>query len=168
MMESTADTGSKPDGAMNGGKDGDAPNAGMKYYWRIWTYAEPVDWLFIAKLVLIYISMYSFRCVGTRLSAKIRLLYLRALFNQSVSTLDLLPSGEAANLITGGANTLQIGITDKVGMFFQFMALIIGSVAVAFKYSWQLTLVTSSAVVVTLLIFGFISPMFLKKIVAVN
>lgn len=37
MMESTADTGSKPDDARNAGKDGDAPNAGMKYYWRIWT-----------------------------------------------------------------------------------------------------------------------------------
>lgn len=223
--------------AMNAGKDGEGTNPGMKNYWRIFTYCEPIDWvflsigalaslgggvtmplmnivfgqvvgdfsvsemdmassgavsvdqmddlvkklthatnrntlyiiyLFIAKLFLIYISMYSFRRVGTRLSAKMRLLYLRALFNQSVSQLDLLPSGEAANLITGGANTLQIGITDKVGMFLQFLALIIGSIAVAFKYSWQLTLVTSSALVASLFLFVGTSPLFLKKIAGVN
>lgn len=223
--------------AMNAGKDGEGTNPGMKHYWRIFTYCESIDWvfmtlgalaslgggvtmplmnivfgqvvgdfsvsemdvnsvgevdmdqmgelakkltdatnrntlyivyLFIAKLFLIYISMYCFRRVGTRLSAKMRLLYLRALFNQSVSQLDLLPSGEAANVITGGANTLQIGITDKVGMFLQFLALIIGSVAVAFKYSWQLTLVTSSALVASLLLFTGTSPLFLKKIAGVN
>lgn len=223
--------------AMNAGKDGEGVKPSMSHYWRIFTYCEPIDWvflsigalaslgggatiplmnivfgqvvgdfsvsemdvtssgavsvdqmgelakkltdatnrntlyiiyLFIAKLFLIYISMYSFRRVGTRLSAKMRLLYLRALFNQSVSQLDLLPSGEAANLITGGANTLQMGITDKVSIFLQCLALIVGSIAVAFKYSWQLTLVTSSALVASMFLFVGTSPLFLKKIASVS
>ncbi len=47
---------------------------------------------------------------------------------------------------------MQIGITDKLGSLVQFTALIMGSIIVAFVYSWQLTLATSSALVACLLI----------------
>lgn len=87
---------------------------------------------------------------------------MKALFAQSISELDKLPSGEAAQTITGGANTLQIGITDKLGTLLQFSALIIGSFAVAFKYSWQLTLVTSSALLIVIVVFSIVIPIWLK------
>lgn len=119
-------------------------------------------YLFIAKLVLVYVMMYSFRRVGTRLSAAIRFDYLKALFAQSVSELDKLPSGEAAQTITGGANVLQIGITDKLGTLLQFSALIIGSFVVAFIYSWRLTLVTSSAMLVIIVVFCVVIPIWIK------
>lgn len=111
---------------------------------------------------------FSFRFVGTRLSAAIRLDYLRALFKQSISELDKLPSGSAAQTITGGANTLQIGITDKLGTLLQFSAMILSAFIVAFKYSWQLTLVTSSVLLGIIVLFGFVIPVWLKSQKAVD
>jgi ATP-binding cassette, subfamily B (MDR/TAP), member 1 len=113
-------------------------------------------------------AQYSFRFVGTRISAAIRLDYLRALFKQSISDLDKLPSGSVAQTITGGANTLQIGITDKLGTLLQFSAMIISAFAVAFKYSWQLTLVTSSALLFIIALFIVIIPAGMKGQKAVD
>jgi ATP-binding cassette subfamily B (MDR/TAP) protein 1 len=113
-------------------------------------------------------SKFSFRFVGTRLSAAIRLDYLRALFKQSISELDKLPAGSAAQTITGGANTLQIGITDKLGTLLQFSAMILSAFIVAFKYSWQLTLVTSSVLLGIIVLFGFVIPVWLKSQKAVD
>ncbi|OBT74578.1 hypothetical protein VF21_07563 [Pseudogymnoascus sp. 05NY08] len=127
-----------------------------------------IVYLFIGKFVLVYISMFSFRFVGTRLSAAIRLDYLRALFKQSISELDKLPAGSAAQTITGGANTLQIGITDKLGTLLQFSAMILSAFIVAFKYSWQLTLVTSSVLLGIIVLFGFVIPVWLKSQKAVD
>ncbi|KFY49373.1 hypothetical protein V495_00615 [Pseudogymnoascus sp. VKM F-4514 (FW-929)] len=127
-----------------------------------------IVYLFIGKFVLVYISMFCFRFVGTRLSAAIRLDYLRALFKQSISELDKLPSGSAAQTITGGANTLQIGITDKLGTLLQFTAMILSAFIVAFKYSWQLTLVTSSVLLGIIVLFGFVIPLWLKAQKAVD
>ncbi|KFY45703.1 hypothetical protein V494_00829 [Pseudogymnoascus sp. VKM F-4513 (FW-928)] len=94
--------------------------------------------------------------------------YLRALFKQSISELDKLPAGLAAQTITGGANTLQIGITDKLGTLLQFSAMILSAFIVAFTYSWQLTLATSSVLLGIIVLFGFVIPVWLKSQKAVD
>ena len=33
---------------LNAGKDGEGQNASMSHFWRIYTYAEPIDWVFLA------------------------------------------------------------------------------------------------------------------------
>ncbi|KAH7417080.1 P-loop containing nucleoside triphosphate hydrolase protein [Cadophora sp. MPI-SDFR-AT-0126] len=112
--------------------------------------------------ILSYFSMYAFRMVGLRMSAKLRLEYLKALFSLSVSTLDTLPSGQASNTLTNTANTLQIGISEKLGMILQFTALIFAAVIIAFTYSWSLTLVTSSVLVFIALVYGTVVPIIIK------
>lgn len=54
--------------------------------------------------------------VGLRISAKLRLAYLKALFSLPVSVLDTLPSGQTSNTITTTANVLQVGISEKLGI----------------------------------------------------
>ncbi|PQE27139.1 putative leptomycin B resistance pmd1 protein [Rutstroemia sp. NJR-2017a WRK4] len=82
-------------------------------------------YLFIARWCLSYISQFTFRIVGLRISAKLRLAYLKALFSLPVGVLDTLPSGQASNTITTTANTLQVGISDKLGVFLQCNSLLL-------------------------------------------
>ncbi|KAH6709484.1 P-loop containing nucleoside triphosphate hydrolase protein [Leptodontidium sp. MPI-SDFR-AT-0119] len=121
-----------------------------------------IVYLFIGRWVLSYFSMYAFRMVGLRMSAKLRLEYLKALFSLPVSTLDTLPSGQASNTLTNTANTLQIGISEKLGMILQFTALIFAAIIIAFTYSWSLTLVTSSVLVFIALVYGTVVPIIIK------
>src|SRR5947209_5512250 len=103
-------------------------------------------YLFIVKFALEYISIYSFRMTGIRISATIRMAYLVALFNQPISVIDKLPPGAAVDSLTTVANTIQIAISDKLGVLVQAIALIISAYVVAFKYSWALTLASSSVI----------------------
>ncbi|CZS91522.1 probable leptomycin B resistance protein pmd1 [Rhynchosporium agropyri] len=121
-----------------------------------------IVYLFIARWILSYFSMYAFRMVGLRMSAKLRLEYLKALFSLPVSTLDTLPTGQASNTLTNTANTLQIGISEKMGMILQFTALIISAMVIAFTYSWRLTLVTASILVFISLVYGVVVPINIK------
>jgi ATP-binding cassette subfamily B (MDR/TAP) protein 1 len=57
---------------------------------------------------------------------------------------------------------MQIGISEKLGTMLQYTALVIGAYVIAFKYSWQLTLVTSSSLVFVCLIYSGIVPIWIK------
>jgi ATP-binding cassette subfamily B (MDR/TAP) protein 1 len=119
-------------------------------------------YLFIAKFVLSYISIYSFRMTGIRISAAIRRAYLVALFNQPISVIDKLPPGAAVDSLTTVANTIQIAISDKLGVLIQSLTLMISAYVVAFKYSWALTLVSSSVVLFVFVFYGSITPPFIR------
>jgi len=106
--------------------------------------------------------MFAFRMAGLRMSAKLRLDYLKALFALSITVLDTLPSGQASNTLTNTANVLQIGISEKLGTFFQFTSLMITAIIVAFTYSWSLTLVTSAVIVAVVVIYGVAIPIIVK------
>jgi ATP-binding cassette subfamily B (MDR/TAP) protein 1 len=90
--------------------------------------------------------------IGIRMSAAIRLDYLRCLFAQTIHVLDSMAPGAAAGTITTTANTLQLGISEKLGTFVEFSATIICAMIVAFITSWSLTLVTGSVILFLLLV----------------
>lgn len=96
------------------------------------------------------------------MSGKLRLEYLKALFNLPVSVLDTLPSGQASNTITTTSNTLQLGISDKLGLFIQFTSLLVTAIIVAFTFSWKLTLVTSSVLLFIVVVYGTLVPFIIK------
>lgn len=100
--------------------------------------------------------------IGIRLSSAVRLHYLRALFSQSVHVLDSLPPGYATTTITATSNTLQLGISEKLGVFVEFMSTIIAAIAVAFTWSWELSLVTFSAVLFILVVVSALLPFIMK------
>ena len=119
-------------------------------------------YLFFAKFVLGYISTYAFRMAGIRISAAIRLAYLTALFNQPISAIDKLPPGAATDALTTVANTIQMAVSDKLGTGVQGVSLIIAAYVIAFKYSWQLTLVSSSVILFLLIVAGGTAPVYFK------
>ncbi|MCJ1350668.1 MAG: hypothetical protein MMC33_000649 [Icmadophila ericetorum] len=123
-----------------------------------------IVYLFIGKFLLAYIAMFCFRMSGIRISAALRLAYTRALFAQPISVFDKLPPGKAASMITSSANTVQIGISDKLAILVQSFALVISAYAVAFKYSWALTLVSSSCILFIVVVYSALVPSYVKAL----
>ncbi|KAK4105788.1 P-loop containing nucleoside triphosphate hydrolase protein [Parathielavia hyrcaniae] len=118
--------------------------------------------LFLARFGLNYINKFCFRLIGIRMSAAIRLHYIRSLFGQTVHVLDSMPSGAAASTITSTANTLQLGISEKLGTFLEFLSVIVTAIIVAFVYSWSLTLVTASVILFISLVISILLPFIIK------
>ncbi|KAF3017156.1 hypothetical protein E8E14_011158 [Neopestalotiopsis sp. 37M] len=118
--------------------------------------------LFIAKFGLTYMTKFSFRIIGIRMSAAIRLHYLQSLFGQTIHVLDSMSPGAAAGTITTTANTLQLGISEKLATFLEFLATIVAAIIVAFIKSWSLTLVTGSVIIFIMLVIGILLPFIIK------
>ncbi|OAQ98990.1 hypothetical protein LLEC1_05487 [Akanthomyces lecanii] len=118
--------------------------------------------LFLGRLFLNYINKFAFRMIGIRISSAIRLHFLQALFAQSIHVFDSMPSGLATSTITTTSNTLQLGISEKLGIFIEFNATMVAAIVVAFVYSWRLTLVTSSAIVFIMITIGVLLPLIVK------
>lgn len=121
-----------------------------------------IVYLFIAKFVLGYVSIYAFRITGIRISAAVRMQYLKRLFGQPVAAVDRLPAGAATDSLTTAANTIQLAVSDKLGLLCQSIALLVAAYIVAFVSSWALTLVSSSAILFIFVIYGAITPAFFK------
>lgn len=121
-----------------------------------------IVYLFIAKFVLGYVSIYCFRITGIRISATIRMAYLTRLFNQPIAAIDKLPAGAATDSLTTAANTIQLAVSDKLGLLCQAIALLVAAYIVAFTSSWSLTLVSSSVLLFIFIVYGAITPMFFK------
>lgn len=121
-----------------------------------------IFYLFIGKFVLTYISMFTFRVLSLNISATMRLEYMQSLLHQPVSKLDEISVGTVANTITGLSNTIQQSVSDKLAQLFQALALLLAAYVIAFRYSWALTLVTSSAILFIVLAFCITVPILVK------
>lgn len=102
-----------------------------------------------------------------RISAIIRTVYLRALFSLPISTLDMLPTGQTAAIITTVANNLQLGISEKLSAIFSGAAMVLGSLVVAFIYDWLLTVATSLGLVLVVAVYVSVTPQITKIVGAV-
>ena len=120
-----------------------------------------VVYLFIAKFALDYISIFCFRMSGIRISAAIRLAYLKALFAQPISAVDKLPPGAATDSLTTAANTIQMGISDKLGILIQQVSLLVSAYVVAFIWSWKLTLASTSSIVFISVVYCILNPFYI-------
>ncbi|KAK1543168.1 ABC transporter [Colletotrichum paranaense] len=123
-----------------------------------------IVYLFIARLILTYLSNLGFRMTSLRISAKIRLHYLRCLFNLPISMLDMLAPGQTAAIITITASILQLGISEKMGQFFSSLAVVIAGFTIAFAYNWLLTLTTSSGLVFIAIVYAITTPPIIKRL----
>lgn len=93
-----------------------------------------------------------------RISSTIRVIYMRALFGSSISTLDMLPTGQTAAIITTVASNLQLGISEKLSTVFSSLAMILGSLVIAFHYDGFLTLATSLGLLAIAAVYYGITP----------
>lgn len=102
-----------------------------------------------------------------RVSATIRTVYLRSLFSLPISTLEMLPTGQTAAIITTVANNLQLGISERLGNIFSGVAMIVGSLFVAFTYDWLLTIVTSLGFIFIAVLYAYLTPRITAVVTAV-
>ncbi|KAL2858513.1 P-loop containing nucleoside triphosphate hydrolase protein [Aspergillus pseudoustus] len=121
-----------------------------------------IVYLFIGKFVLTYVSMVTMKVISLKASAILRLEYLESLFSLPISRLDEISSGTVTHAITSLSNQIQQSISDKLAMLFQSLALLVAAYAIAFRYSWALTLVVSAAILFVLLGFSVTVPFFVK------
>lgn len=70
--------------------------------------------------------------------------------------------GTITNSITALSNTIQQSVSDRLSILFQSLALLVAAYAIAFKYSWALTLVVSSAILFVLVSFALTVPFLVK------
>ncbi|KAI2636040.1 P-loop containing nucleoside triphosphate hydrolase protein [Xylaria nigripes] len=124
--------------------------------------------LFLGKFILSYLNKFSYRMIGIRMSAAIRLDYLRCLFGQTIHVLDSMPPGSAAGTITTTANILQMGISEKLGTLIEFLSTIITAMIIAYTYSWSQALVTSSILLFIMMVLGVVLPFILKATEQLN
>ncbi|KAI0859458.1 ABC transporter-like protein [Xylaria cubensis] len=120
-------------------------------------------YLFIGRFILGYIATLGFRMMSLRISSALRLAYVKALLELPVSLLDTQPPGQIAAIITTTANTLQIGISEKLAIVVQTISLIVAALTVAFTYSWKLALVTSSGLLLITICYCITIPFLVKN-----
>lgn len=118
--------------------------------------------LFAARWGLNAINKFCFRMIGIRLSSAVRMHYVRALFAQPIHVIDSMAPGAPAIAITATSNTLQLGISERLGTFLEFNGTIWAAIVIAFIWSWDLTLVTSSLILYMMIVLGVILPIVLK------
>ncbi|KXG51540.1 ABC transporter, integral membrane type 1 [Penicillium griseofulvum] len=121
-----------------------------------------IVYLFIGKFCLTYTSMLCFRLISLRASGALRLEYTQALFSLPVSKLDEMSVGTVTHAITALSNTIQQSVSDRLAILFQSLALLIAAYAIAFRYSWALTLVVSAAILFVILGFSLTMPFLVK------
>jgi ATP-binding cassette subfamily B (MDR/TAP) protein 1 len=92
----------------------------------------------------------------------LRLGYLTALFVQPISKLDQVSAGTVSNTITSSANSIQASVSDRLSLLFSGIALLISAYAIAFRYNWALTLVTTSVLVFVIAVYSFTTPPAIK------
>ncbi|KAK7947154.1 ABC transporter BEA3 [Apiospora aurea] len=124
--------------------------------------------LFLGRWALNSTNKFCFRMTGLRLSAAVRLHYLQSLLHQNIHALDTLPAGAPAAAITASANTLQIGVSERLGTLLQFTGTVVAALVIAFIWSWELTLVTSSLVLYSFVIMVVAMPILLKSHAALS
>ncbi|KAG8672425.1 hypothetical protein FPOAC2_05812 [Fusarium poae] len=118
--------------------------------------------LFIGRWGLNTINKYCFRMIGIRLSSAIRLHYLESLFSQSIHVIDSMPAGAPATAITSTSNTLQVGISERLGTFLEYNGTIWASIIVAFVWSWDITLVTACIILYMATVLSITMPILVK------
>lgn len=103
-----------------------------------------------------------FRMSSLRISAAIRLEYMRCLYEQPVSVLDLMPPGQTAAIITITASTLQFGISEKLSSFLQAVSLVTSALIISLLFNWRLALVTGSGLVLVISVYGVTTPVLVR------
>lgn len=109
-----------------------------------------------------------FRVASVHISANVRLAYLRALFVQPISTLDVLPPGQTSAILTVTSDILQIGISEKLSTLLQNISLVCTAFIVALYYSWILTIVTSSGFLIIVVLYFRTVPRLVKAMADVE
>jgi len=89
------------------------------------------------------------------MASKIRLRYLRTVLHQPISYFDKNAPGTIATSLANDTNVVQVGLSEKLGIVFQVMSMILSAFVISFVKGWKLTLVTATVVPYMVVSTGF-------------
>lgn len=108
----------------------------------------------IASLATVTTSTFGLGYIGFRLTCKIRQAYFASVLCQNIAFYDHTGAGEIAARMTVNINTIQEGVSEKVGLTLTGLATFVTALIIAFVRSWRLALVLLSVVAAIILTMG--------------
>jgi ATP-binding cassette subfamily B (MDR/TAP) protein 1 len=120
-----------------------------------------LDFVYIAigSMATTYISTSCWSLSGENISLSVRKNYLRSLMRQSNDVSDDFGAGEVASRLTTDMDTIQDGISEKVGLSLMSISTCCTSLVIAFTRFWKLALIVSCLLPITAFVTGFLSKL---------
>ncbi|GAC92755.1 multidrug resistance protein [Pseudozyma hubeiensis SY62] len=116
---------------------------------------------------MLYMAVFSY--TSERIASNIKYAYLSALFNKSIHFFEQYGQGTVAAKIGSDVHLIQIGIGEKLPMAIMYFSTFLSAGAVAFSFSWKLTLVLFPIAPMILLVGGVMGALTKKcKIVELD
>jgi ATP-binding cassette subfamily B (MDR/TAP) protein 1 len=106
------------------------------------------------EFVLVYAHTTCFTIAATRITTKLRIEYIKSILRQEVAYFDICTPGTVSTKISTNANLIQTGISEKVGVAAQGIAMLVAAFIVAFSQQWKLTLVTATTLPAVVILVG--------------
>ncbi|KAH6894643.1 P-loop containing nucleoside triphosphate hydrolase protein [Thelonectria olida] len=99
-------------------------------------------YLFVAKLVLVYIWTTIVSINAIRVTRSLRIDFLKQTLRQEIGYFDSSEPGSVSTSLNTGGNLVSQGISEKFGLSVQAATTFFASFVVAFVVQWKLTLIT--------------------------
>ncbi|KAK3950540.1 P-loop containing nucleoside triphosphate hydrolase protein, partial [Pseudoneurospora amorphoporcata] len=109
-------------------------------------------YLFIAKLVLVYIWTTLASINAIKITRSLRIDFLKQTIRQEIAFFDLPEGGSISSHVTTNANLVNSGISEKLGLAIQAIGTFFAAFVIAFAVQWKLTLITICIVPVIVII----------------
>ncbi|EKG13082.1 Putative ABC transporter protein [Macrophomina phaseolina MS6] len=93
------------------------------------------------NFLLIYVYMGCWTLFGERLIRRLRTRYLAALLRQEAAFFDTMPAGEVASRLSTDLQTIQAGVSEKVGIYIASLSYFLAAYAVAFIMDARLAMI---------------------------
>ncbi|CAM1507486.1 Fc.00g071270.m01.CDS01 [Cosmosporella sp. VM-42] len=123
-------------GFSTGEKTPEEFRKGINHYTLYFVY------LFVAKLVLVYIWTTIISINAIRITRSLRIDFLKQTLRQEIGYFDSSEPGSVSTSLNTGGNLVSQGISEKFGLAVQAATTFFASFVVAFVVQWKLTLIT--------------------------
>ena len=111
-------------------------------------------YLFVGKFFCVYVHTTSFTITAIRAASAIRQTYIKSLLRCDIAYFDEMSAGTVATEISTNADLIQNGLSEKLGVLFQGLAMLVSAYIVAFTRNWKLTLITATTMPAVILAVG--------------
>lgn len=115
-----------------------------------------------------YVGATLFSYTSARMTSRIRLRYLNTVLHQPISFFDKVAPGSISTSLANDTNVVQVGLSEKLGIICQVLAMILTSFIISFTKSWKLTLVIATVLPYMVLMTGFFGGWNAKEEAKVN
>ncbi|KAL5330302.1 hypothetical protein ACEPPN_003828 [Leptodophora sp. 'Broadleaf-Isolate-01'] len=103
-------------------------------------------YLFVAKLLLSYISTITICISAMRTTRDLRQDFLKHTLRKETWHFDLQDASSVAVLVTTNGSRINKGVADKLAFLIQYLAMFIAAFVVALAVQWKLALITMSVI----------------------